>query len=149
MKKFFSMIYETWFQFYDPQFELIFDTLFQEGGYVQMGMAFLLLPILLWVVFYYVWKSPYGKFFHWFLWLLAVAVSVGGLCGVLFDNSIYDSGNQELIDALADQESGYSDYAFSLPLKYALANAGLSVVMSFIYSLILKQKSKLQIHLPF
>ena len=149
MKDFFAMIYEAWFKLYDAQFSLIFDTLFDEGGYVLMGLTFLILPILLWVLFYYVWKSPYGKVLHWFLWLVVVAVIVGGACGIIANYEIFNSENKGLIDALTDQESGYGDYVFSLTLKYALANGGLSIVMGFIYSLILKQKSKLQIHLPF
>lgn len=149
MNDLFSIPYEVWLQFQDSQYKLIFDTLFDEGGYIQMGLLFLLAPISLWALFYYVWTSPYGKLTHWLLWLVIVAVIVGTICGIISNNVIFNSDNQELINALADPESGYEDYAITLRFKYAIANGILSVFMSFIYSLILKQKSKLQIHLPF
>ena len=62
---------------------------------------------------------------------------------------ILGSDNQALNEALADASTGYADYATTLPLKYALANSLLALIIGFIYSLIMKQFSKIQLHLPF
>jgi hypothetical protein len=65
------------------------------------------------------------------------------------NTEILSSDNQALKEALADASTGYGDYAATLPLKYALANSLLALVIGFIYSLIMKQLSKIQLHLPF
>ncbi len=149
IKDVFAPIYETWFQLYDPEFSLIFDTLYNDGGYIMFGLTFILIPLFLWILFYYVWKYPYGKFAHWLAWLIITVVIVAGSTYSIANKEIFVSDNQALIDALADTNSGYDDYAQALPIKYAVVNGFLSLIISFIYSLIMKQWSKIQIHLPF
>lgn len=149
MKDIFATIYETWFQLYDSQFSLIFDTLYNAGGYIMFGLSFILIPLFLWLLFYYVWNYPYGKFWHWLVWLLITFLFVAGSTFGIANNEIFVSDNQALIDALADPDSGYEQFAKTLPLKYALFNGILTIGVGFIYSLILKQFSKIQIHLPF
>jgi len=149
MKDNFSTIYETWFQLYNSQFDSIFNTLFYDGGYIMFGLSFILIPLVLWLLFYYVWKYPYGKVWHWLVWLLITFVIVAGLTFGIANNEIFVSDNQALINALAEPESGYEQFAKTLPLKYALFNGILTIGIGFIYSLILKQFSKIQIHLPF
>lgn len=149
MKDIFATIYETWFQLYDSQFSSIFDTLYNAGGYIMFGLSFILIPLFLWLLFYYVWNYPYGKFWHWLVWLLITFIVVAGSTFGIANNEIFVSDNQALIDALADPESGYEQFAKTLPLKYALFNGILTIGVGFIYSLILKQFSKIQIHLPF
>ena len=149
MNDLFATIYETWFQLYDSQFRLIFDTLYKDGGYVMFGLSFILIPLILWLLFYYVWKYPYGKLRHWLVWLLITVLIVAGSTYGIANNEIFVSDNQALIAALADLESGYEQFAKTLPLNYALFNGILTIGIGFIYSLILKQFSKIQIHLPF
>lgn len=149
MKDIFAPIYESWFHLYEAKFSLIFDTLYDYGGYIKLGLSFVLIPLVLLLLFYYVWKYPYGKFWHWFVWLLIIILIVAGASWGIANNEIFASNNQALIDALADPESGYGEFAKTLPLKYTLANSILTLGISFIYSLILKQFSKIQIHLPF
>jgi uncharacterized protein YqhQ len=149
MKDIFATIYETWFQLYDSQFQLIFDTLYNDGGYVMFGLLFILVSLILWVLFYYVWNYPYGKFWHWLVWLIVTFIIVAGTTYGIANNEIFVSNNKVLINALADPESGYEQFAKTLPIKYALFNGILTTGLGFIYSLILKQFSKIQIHLPF
>jgi hypothetical protein len=149
MKNFFAAIYETWFQLYDVQFSLIFETLFNDGGYVLFGFLFILIPVILWILFYYVWDYPYGKFWHWLTFLLITVILVAGSTFGLANNEIFVSDNQSLINALSDPESGYEMFAQTLTMEYALFNGLLSVVMGIACSLIFKQFSKIQIHLPF
>ena len=68
---------------------------------------------------------------------------------IVAGNEITGSENQALNEALADASTGYADYASTLPMKYALSNSLLALVIGFIYSLIMKQFSKIQLHLPF
>lgn len=149
MNDIFAIIYETWLDLYDLQFRLIFDTLFDDGGYIKLGIIFLLIPLIMFAAFYFLWKYPYGKFWHWLLWLLIVFLITGGISWGIANNEIFLSNNQALIDALAYPESGYEEYANTLPVKYAFVNGLLAISLGFIYSLILKQFSKIQIHLPF
>ena len=148
MKDIFATIYETWFQLYDSQFSLIFDTLY-NAGYIMFGLSFILIPLILWLLFYYVWNYPYGKLWHWLVWLIITFLIVAGSTFGIANNEIFVSVNQALIDALADPESGYEQFAKTLPLKYALFNGILTNGVGIIYSLVLKQFSKIQIHLPF
>ncbi|MCF8299330.1 MAG: hypothetical protein K9J13_17405 [Saprospiraceae bacterium] len=149
MNDIFAIIYETLFGLYESQFSLIFDTLYENGGYNLLGLTFILIPLIMFAAFYFLWKYPYGKFWHWLLLLLIVFLVTGGISWGISNNEIFLSNNQALIDALADPESGYEEYANTLPIKYALFNGLLSIVAGFIYSLIMKQFSKIQIHLPF
>ncbi len=148
-KDLFAGIYETVFGIFDSKYSLIFTTLYDFGGYIKLGMLFILVPLLFWLLFYYAWKYPYGRFWHWSLWLLITVLVVYGFSWSLANTEIFASDNQQLTDALNDPDSGYMQYATDLPGTYALINAGLAVVLSFIYSLILKQFSRIQMHLPF
>ncbi|MCF8396313.1 MAG: hypothetical protein K9H06_20655 [Melioribacteraceae bacterium] len=123
--------------------------MYENGGYNLLGLTFILIPLIMFAAFYFLWKYPYGKFWHWLLLLLIVFLVTGGISWGISNNEIFLSNNQALIDALADPESGYEEYANTLPIKYALFNGLLSIVAGFIYSLIMKQFSKIQIHLPF
>src|SRR5690554_589723 len=149
MNDIFAIIYETLFGLYESQFSLIFDTLYENGGYNLLGLTFILIPLIMFAAFYFLWKYPYGKFWHWLLWLIIVFLITGGISWGISNNEIFLSNNQALIDALADPESGYEEFANTLPIKYALFNGLLAIAAGFIYSLIMKQFSKIQIHLPF
>lgn len=148
MNDFFGTIYDGIFNIYHESFHQIFQHLFDNGGYVKMGMAFLIIPLAGWLLFYYIWKHPYSRVWHWLIWLalivLIVFITTHGIAG----NEIFDSDNQALNELIADTETGYGDYADSLPLKYAFANSLLALIVSIIYSLIMKQFSKIHIHLP-
>jgi hypothetical protein len=145
----FAAIYETVFGIFNQNYSLIFSTLYDYGGYLKIGFLFLLIPLLLWLLFYYVWRFPYGKFWHWGLWLIICGIVVFVSTWSLSNLQIFASSNQQLIDALNDPQSGYSQYAAGLPVTYATINIFLSIIVSFILSLIMKQFSKIQIHLPF
>lgn len=149
MKEFFVTIYETVFGIFDGKYSLIFSTLYDYNGYIKLGLLFILIPLLFWIIFYFAWNYPYGKFWHWALWLV-VSVIVVFICSwSLINTEIFASNNQQLTDAINDPASGYSQYASGLPLVYSLINTGLALILGFIYSLFLKQFSKIQMHLPF
>lgn len=147
MNSFFAFIYDTLFGVYDQNYDLVYTHLFDNGGYTYFGLIFLLIPIAGWLLFYFVWNYPYGKFIHWLIWLLVVTlITMGATYGVA-DAQIFSSSNQELNDALA--EVLFSDYCSSLPMTYTLINGLLAAIVGILSSLILKRFSKVQIHLPF
>ena len=108
-----------------------------------------IIPLVLLILFYFVWKNPYGKFWHWLGWLFIITVIVAGTTWGIANKEIFASSNPVLIELMADPESGYAQFALSLPLKYAFINGLLTLVLGFLFSLALKQFSKIQIHLPF
>ena len=148
MKDIFAPLYEKFL--YDGNYSVIFDVLYKDGGYVAFGLLFIVVPLVFFLLFYLVWKYPYGNFWHWLLWYIFAALWVFGLTWSFTNMAIFGSADQSLIKALADPASGYEQYAQSLPLKYASLNAGFAFFVGFfIYSPILKQFSKIQMHLPF
>ena len=147
MKDLFASLYEYFI--YDPKFALIFRVLYDDGGYVYFGITFILIPLILWTLFYYLWKYPYGTFLHWLIWLLIIAFLVFGVTWWLADNTINFSNNQNLIEALSDPNSGYQKFADTLPIKYALYNSAFSIFIGFIWSMTMRPFSKIQMHLPF
>lgn len=149
MKDILAAIYETLFGLYNQSYDLIFTTLFNEGGYLKFVLSFVLIPLACWLLFYYVWRYPYGKWWHWLLWLVVIVILVFGTTWGIANSEILASSNQDLIDAIADPESGYEAYAQTLPMKYATINSILAVGITIIYSFVMKQFSKVQTHLPF
>ncbi|MGQ1890241.1 hypothetical protein ACT29H_07340 [Thermophagus sp. OGC60D27] len=144
-----ATIYEVWFGLYDPQFTLIFDTLYDTGGYLLLASIFIFIPMLMFLGFYFLWKYPYGKWWHWLIWLIVTVIITGLATWGIANNQIFLSGNQQLMDALANPESNFEEYAKSLTIKYALVNSLLSIFISFLTSFLSKQGSKIQTHLPF
>lgn len=149
MNEFFAALYETVFGIFNDKYPLIFETLYDYGGYIKFGLLFILIPLFCWLIFFYLWKYPYAKFWHWALWWL-ISICVVFVCTwSLANTEIFATNNQQLFDAINDPSSGYKDYASGLPLIYSLINSGLALVVGFLFSLVLKQFSKIQMHLPF
>jgi hypothetical protein len=149
MKEFFAFVYDTVFGVWNEACPVIFSTLYNESGYIRLGLLFILVPLVLWALFYYAWRYPYGRFIHWLLWLFVTAGMVFVATWITAHDAVFHSGNQALQDALADPSSGYREYAGGLPPVYAWINTFLATVLGFIYSLVMKQFSKIQMHLPF
>ncbi|HOX75638.1 MAG TPA: hypothetical protein PLB27_13045, partial [Bacteroidales bacterium] len=127
----------------------IFQHLYDNGGYTRMGLTFLLIPLAGWIIFYFLWKYPYSKLWHWLVWTAVMVLVVALVTNGIANSEIFNSGNQTLNELLADTETGYAEYARSLPMKYVLANSLLALILSFLYSLLLKQFSRIHVHLPF
>lgn len=149
MKGIFGSIYDSLFGIFNNDYFLVFQHLFDNGGYIKLGLSFILIPLIFWILFYYLWKYPYAKIWHWLIWLAVSIIMVLGITYAVANSEIFNSDNQVLNEAIADESNGYKSYVSSLPLKYALVNSLLAAILGFIYSLFLKQFSKIQIHLPF
>ena len=149
MKELFGSIYDTLFGIFNNDFFLVFQHLFDNGGYIKLGLSFILIPLVFWLAFYYLWRYPYARIWHWLIWLLISILTVMVITYAVANAEIFNSNNQALNEAIADESTRYESYVSSLPSKYALVNSLLAAVLGFIYSLLLKQFSKIQIHLPF
>ncbi len=140
----FAPIYEFFekiFGIFDNQFSIVFKTLYNNGGYNNMGMLLLFIPLVFLLLFYLLWKFPYATFWHWLIYIGIIAIIVGA--------STFGSVSLPLAKFLVHSNPLIADFTGALVLKYAILNAFLSLVVSFIYSLILGRFSKVQMHLPF
>lgn len=144
---FFAAIYDTLFSIWSQKYSFIFTTLFSDGGYFNFSLLFTLIPLACWLIFYFVWRYPYGKWWHWLLWLLFTALLVMGATYGIARNEILVSSNPDMISCYNDPDC--FSYAESLPFEYTKANGILSIFISIILSFVLKQFSKIQTHLPF
>jgi hypothetical protein len=148
MTDLFASLYETFLNLYNQKFVLIFSALYDGGGYTELALSFIVIPFLFWFLFYYLWTNPYGRLWHWIVWLVVISVIVFAVSYAVADNKIFASNDQALNNALADTSTGYQNFAASLPFNYAFYNSIFALILGLIYSLIMKQWSKKQIHLP-
>ncbi len=133
--------FENAFGIFVNQFSMVFQTFFEKGGYNNMGMLLLFIPLVFLLLFYLLWKYPYATFWHWLIYVGIIAVIVGV--------STFSSDRLTLAKFLVHSNPEIVDFTEALVLKYAILNACLSLLVSFIYSLILRRFSKVQMHLPF
>lgn len=134
---------------YNENYDYIFQIIFENGTYNLLGVVLLLVPLMLLSLFYFFWKYPYGKFWHWIIYVAIIALIAGAISWQVMYSGIFNTDSDDLNNLLNNNTEGYADFAYSLLPKYALINGVLSTVVSFVYSLVLKQFSKIQIHLPF
>lgn len=137
----FYEFFDTLFGIFDNSFNVVFQMLFDKGGYNTMGFILIGIPLVFLILFYFLWKYPYATFWHWLLYIGAIAIFVGGLT--------YSMVSSDLAIFLVHSNPLIAEFTESLVLSYAILNACLSLAVSFIYSLILRKFSKIQMHLPF
>ena len=147
MKELFASIYEN--VIFEAAHRIIFSHLFDNGGYIYLGMIFLLIPLLFTATFYflYIW-NPYAKWWHWLIVLIICLITVYGITYSIVNEEIFASSNRYLNDALANPELQHSEYGKGLLFKYGALNSGLGFIVFILYSFIFKQYSKLHAHLP-
>lgn len=136
----FAAIYENkFFGIWEARYQPIFSKLFDESGYTSMGLIFIFIPIVLMALFYFLWKYPYGKYWHWLIWL--------SICTIVVIASTVGFANSFLAVYLTDPET--TDFTSSVITRYAIINAVLGIIVAFLISLLFRQLSKIQKHLPF
>lgn len=136
----FYEFFENMFGLYNNAYSIVFQTFFKAGGYNSMGMLLVLIPFVFLLFFYFLWKYPYGTFWHWLIYLGVISLIVGV--------TTFSAVRLDLADFLVSSNPA-AKFTKGLVLAYAFLNAGLALIVSFIYSLILKRFSKIQMHLPF
>lgn len=146
MKDFFASIYEQ--ILYDGRYQLIYDAMYNDQGYISIGLTFLLIPLIVMALFYYERWFPYLKAWHWVLTMLFGLVIVFASTVHFFNITIFGTANQQLAAMIANPESGYYEHASVLRYYYGFYNMFLAFVFTLIYSAIYKRFSKLHSHLP-
>lgn len=148
MYLFFSFLYEDILGLFDQDAYAIFELYSDESVYTILGLLLIMTPLLLWGMFYFVWKFPYGSLVHWLIWLIITAILVAIVTWLILNS--YET-RLDASGALSDLEAqgiDFKAYLSFLYLKFACINAALSTVLSTVYSLVMKQSSKVQAHLP-
>lgn len=144
MNNFFAAIYENFI--YNETYHAIFQYLFDSGSYAWFGLAVVAIPILFWAAFYFIWMYPYGRGWHWLIWM-AITLVVVFLSGLgIASLVILASSDPIMIDCFND--ANCNTYAHSLPIQYAFLNVIIAFVWGLIISFAFKQFSKVQAHLP-
>ncbi|MCZ4319182.1 hypothetical protein O4H26_09280 [Aequorivita viscosa] len=129
------------FGIFNVNYSIVFQNFYQSGGYNQMGFLLFGISLVSLLLFYFLWKYPYGTLTHWIIYIVIIALIIGG--------STFGAVRLVLANSLVNPEPQLADFTNLLVIKYSLLNAFLSLLVSFIYSLLLKQFSKVQMHLPF
>jgi len=140
LKDVFAPIYENhFFGIYDTAYKPIFSKLYENGGYEKMGYIFILIPLILLGLFYFVWRYPYGKIWHWAVWM--------GIISVFVFISTIGYANKFLADFLLNEES--RDFTSHIISQYGFINLFLAFITGFLISILFKPFSKIQMHLPY
>jgi hypothetical protein len=53
MNEFFGTVYDTVFGIFANKYFLIFQHLYENGGYIKFGLSFILIPLVCSILFYY------------------------------------------------------------------------------------------------
>ena len=149
MRNFFLDLYEGLFGIGVARYQLIFDhALYYSNGYVHLGLIFILTPLLFTALFYFVYTYPYSKYWYWLIALAVCAVLVFAITYQHTLNLIFTNTHPELRAAISDPSTGYRNFASQLVMQLSIINVFLSIGLFAIYSLVFKQFSKSQGHLP-
>jgi hypothetical protein len=141
-----AAIYDTLFNIFNQTYYFIFTIILKDGGYLKFFLVATIIPLILYALFYFVWKYPYGKWWHWLTWLFVLTLVVFGVTYGVANIQILASNEPNMVACYNDPNC--LAYAESLPAKYAMVNIILALITGIIYSIIMKQFSKIQAHLP-
>ena len=143
----FATLYEN--IIYNQDYSALFNHLFDLYKYADFGLTMLIVPIIFLVLFYFVWRNPYGKKWHYFTWLLISSVLVFGITYYIVFIATINSGSPQILNLLSNSSNGFESFAYQYFIKISLLNSALSFVFGFLLSLGMKRFSTLQTHLPF
>lgn len=138
------MINDFFAYFYEikPLFQNVYSVkLWEMGIYSKLGYLLIGIPLVLTAVFYLLWKYPFAKLWHWLIWWLIAGTFVS-----LFSYQIIAAQQQFAI--YLNDPSQFPDCR-SFVNKIVIANGFYSLIIGFLYSLVLKRIPKPQSHLPF
>lgn len=158
MKQFFETVF-LWFQnFYGTDLaRYLVGDYDLEGGVapnshcLSFGLVTLLVPLLVALIFYLVINHPkWNRFFPWLISLVASALVTGGVTYAMLLHGHYIPGKMVEYEP-QDGEWVPVDLAIGLDnlMLFAVVTAILSLVVYFIWSLILKSLSRNCSHTPF
>lgn len=128
-----------------PEFDSVLES---NKTYLTLSFLCFVLPIIFWLLFYKLYSYPYAKLFHW-ISAFAVLLIIVGILSYASVNEALLGPNNLGIDQTVASDSSAQEIADSLPLYLSIYNVFLSAILGFVYSMLLKRVSKVQMHLPF
>lgn len=149
LKDFFVYIYES--VYYDQAYREVFDILYGNSiicGYFWLFCIAFFIPVVCMGLFYFVWKYPFGKWYHWFIWS-GITVLISGLTTRKF---LYEILSIPLRDFSYGDGGGVwtvNEFTDKLIREYTLLNSLYSILIILVFTLVFKQFSTHQAHLPF
>lgn len=149
MRDLFLYLYADLLSLHNAQFQLIFDhALYYTNGYTLNGFIFILVPLIIALLFYFLYHNPFAKYWHWLI-ALTVCITIVGIFTHQYNvYLIFSTYHPDLRLALNTPDTGYKDFAKNLILNLTIINIFLSTIMFALYSLVFKQFSKSQGHIP-
>lgn len=130
----------TIFDVFKNEYDYIFDLLYNKSSYGDMFIISLTVPIVLYLVFYYLIRLPYLTILHWLIVLLIVILLTFG-----FEFAYL---RDVLSEYLMSGDYEEAEYTSNLIYFYSFLNVGFSIIFGIVFSFILKQWSKMYMHLP-
>jgi len=117
--------------------------------YIGIGLSMLCVSLLIVVLYYYV-LNPSGKLSKWWGWLIFLAIN--GIINFVigWQRTLYDlnAGKMITIDPATNQEKPLEIYQIDC-LNFGVSNMILACLWFFLFSLVLKWKSRNCSHTPF
>ena len=115
-------------------FEGFSDDLYDQSLYLTIGLCMVLIPIGVLTIYYYAIDSvKFSEKCHWLLLVVALcAINWGIAYGITYNelSSLYESQNQEL------------PYSETVLVSFSLINALWTLIVSFVWSMMIKWGSK-------
>jgi hypothetical protein len=126
---------------YKEEFEFIFNRMYEDTVYTKIALLAIFISGGLMSLFYFLYNNPYAKLLHWL-----AAILISGVIVSIITFSVVTSG---LADYLVDSDLEVQDFTKSLRIWYVGLNFILACICSFLWSLLLRKWSKIQMHIPF
>lgn len=143
----FANLYEN--LMYDAAYqESIYNVLYDLNSYAYLFFICFGLALAFVVLFYWVWRNPYGKLWQWIVWGM-LSAGFGGLLSYsyILKYPLYAaSGNN---NCPPDVEVSIADMAYTTAMNYSLHNVWITIVLFVALSFVCKHFSTNQKHLPF
>lgn len=114
-------------------FDNFSDDLYNQNLYITIGLCMVLIPVLILSIYYYVVNSV--KLNKWYHWLVLVVI----LAGINFCIAYFCSYND--LSLLYEQQNKELPYSSEF-VGFSLINVIWTLVVSFVFSMIIKWGSK-------
>ena len=150
MNQIFAWIYEKVFSIDSPEFTPILDILYDQDGYVIVGIALIFIPFVIWSVFYFLIQYPYLSNLHWRICFATQILITFVLSWFIVYKFVIDTDANTPLLYPSNEEYGQAIRSFAriVSRKIAFSNILLSAFFGYIWVLVLRRWSKQNIHLP-
>ena len=133
-------MYEYFFNW--DNYEILLTCLWDNNDYGKFGWLLLLVPLLLLVLFYKVWEPMRKQRLMWLITIIIISiVSYAATTGILFNNEC-------ILDELAAYNGDQVNPEYFI-FQISMITVFYSVIISFIYTLLIKRFSTHNSHNPF